>query len=125
MGNLEQTPVDYLITQLTESGHLWITDKPDDVDELSLIIKKAKQMEKEQHQKMVDAFIKNREQTRPLIFENGFVKGFEFGLKCGEEYYDQLAKTQLSDDDFTREYLQKMSNEIYNEAIKSMSDAVI
>jgi predicted helicase len=45
MGNLEQTPVDWLIAQLTESGHLWITDKPDDMDELSLIIKKAKQME--------------------------------------------------------------------------------
>jgi len=46
--NKQQTPVDWLIAQLTESGHLWITDKPDDMDELSLIIKKAKQMEKEQ-----------------------------------------------------------------------------
>ena len=56
----KQTPVDWLIAQLTESGHLWITDKPDDMNELSLIIEKAKQMEKEQ---IVDAFGKERHYT--------------------------------------------------------------
>jgi hypothetical protein len=43
-----KTPIEYLIEKLTESGHLWLTDKPSDMDELVLIIKKAKEMEKQQ-----------------------------------------------------------------------------
>ena len=118
MGNLEQTPVDWLIAQLTESGHLWITDKPDDMDELILIIKKAKEMEQSQFDKMTEAFVKNREQTRPLVFENGFFEGFEYALKSAEDYYDKLSKTKFADDDFTKDYLQEKSNEIYNEKLK-------
>ena len=41
----KQTTIKWLIEQLTESGHLWLTDKPNDMDELNLIIKKAKEME--------------------------------------------------------------------------------
>ena len=43
----KQTAVEWLVEKTTESGHLWLTDKPCDMDELSLIIEKAKQMEKE------------------------------------------------------------------------------
>jgi hypothetical protein len=49
----KQTAIEWLIEKTTESGHLWITDKPDDMDELSLIIEKAKKIEKEQ---IVNAF---------------------------------------------------------------------
>ena len=49
----KQTAIEWLIEKTTESGHLWLTDKPDDMDELSLIIEKAKEMEKEQ---IIDAF---------------------------------------------------------------------
>ena len=42
----KQTAVEWLIEKTTESGHLWITDKPYSMDELSLIIEKAKEMEK-------------------------------------------------------------------------------
>ena len=44
----KQTAVEWLIEKTTESGHLWITDKPYSMDELSLIIEKAKEMEKQQ-----------------------------------------------------------------------------
>ena len=83
------------------------------VNELGLFAK-AKEMEQHQFKKMIEAFIKNREQTRLLVFENGFFAGFYYALKSSEDYYDKLEKTQLADDDFTREYLQEISNEIYN-----------
>jgi hypothetical protein len=83
------------------------------MNELGLFAK-AKEMEQHQFKKMTEAFIKNREQTRPLVFENGFFEGFEYALKSAEDYYDKLAKTKFADDDFTREYLQEKSNEIYN-----------
>jgi hypothetical protein len=83
------------------------------VNELGLFAK-AKEMEQHQFKKMIEAFIKNREQTRLLVFENGFSAGFEYALKSAEDYYDKLEKTQLAEDDFTREYLQEISSEIYN-----------
>lgn len=43
-----KTAVQYVIEKLTESGHLWLTDKPSDMDELALIIKNAKEMENQQ-----------------------------------------------------------------------------
>jgi len=83
------------------------------INELGLF-EKAKQMEQHQFKKMIEAFIKNREQTRLLVFENGFSAGFEYALKSAEDYYDKLEKTQLTEDDFTREYLQEINSEIYN-----------
>ena len=44
----KQTAIEWLIEKTTESGHLWLTDKPYSMDELSLIIEKAKEMEKGQ-----------------------------------------------------------------------------
>lgn len=43
------TAVEWLVEKTTESGHLWLTDKPYGMDELSLIIEAAKQMEEEQN----------------------------------------------------------------------------
>ena len=48
----KQTVVEWLIEKTTESGHLWLTDKPYDMDELDLIIEQAKEMEKEQAERM-------------------------------------------------------------------------
>jgi hypothetical protein len=50
----KQTAIEWLIEKTTESGHLWLTDKPDDMDELSLIIEKAKEIEKEQMVEAID-----------------------------------------------------------------------
>jgi hypothetical protein len=104
----KQTAVDWLIEQLTPS----ISLQQKHIDEFK---EKAKEIEQLQFNKMTEAFIKNREQTRPLVFENGFFAGFYYALKSSEDYYDKLEKTQLADDDFTREYLQEISSLIYNE----------
>ena len=45
---MAQTAVEWLIEKFTDSGHLWITDKPRDMIEISQIIEQAKQIEKEQ-----------------------------------------------------------------------------
>ncbi len=50
----KQTAVEWLIEKTTESGHLWITDKPYSMDELSLIIEKAKEMENQQLKEKYD-----------------------------------------------------------------------
>jgi len=110
LGN-KQTAVDWLIEKLTPS----ISLQQKHIDEYK---KQAKEMEQSQFDKMTETFIKNREQTRPLVFENGFFEGFEYALKSAEDYYEKLAKTKFADDDFTKDYLQEKSNEIYNEKFK-------
>ena len=84
---MKQSAVDWLIEQLTPS----ISLQQKHIDELKA---EAKEMEQRQFDKMTEAFIKNREQTRPLVFENGFFEGFEYALKSAEDYYDKFAKTK-------------------------------
>ena len=50
IGNSDKsiTAVEWFIDAITESGHLWMTDKPNDMLELAKFIEQAKQMEKEQ-----------------------------------------------------------------------------
>jgi hypothetical protein len=103
-----KTAVDWLIEQLTPS----ISLQQKHIDEFKA---KAKEMEQAQFNKMTEKFVKNRDQTRPLVFENGFFAGFEYALKSSEDYYEKLEKTKFADDDFTKDYLQEKSNEIYNE----------
>jgi hypothetical protein len=107
----KQTAVEWLVEQLMPS----ISLQQKHIDDLK---EKAKEMEQRQFDKMTEAFVKNREQTRPLVFENGFFEGFEYALKSAEDYYDKLSKTKFADDDFTKDYLQEKSNEIYNEKLK-------
>jgi hypothetical protein len=102
-----KTAVDWLIEQLTPS----ISLQQKHIDELK---DKAKEMEQGQFNKMTETFVKNREQTRWSDRQIGFSAGFECALKSSEEYYDKLAKTQLSDDDFTKEYLQNECEKICN-----------
>jgi hypothetical protein len=73
----KQTAIEWLIEKTTESGHLWLTDKPYSMDELSLIIEKAKEMEKEQ---IIDAFGKERHYTN----NDGYHK-----IRNSEQYYNE------------------------------------
>jgi hypothetical protein len=76
----KQTAIEWLIEKTTESGHLWLTDKPYSMDELSLIIEKAKEMEKEQ---IIDAYDKG-----------------EFNQGCNEDakqYYNETYESKESD----------------------------
>lgn len=74
----QQTALEWFIEKTTESGYLWLTDKPNDVIELTEIIKQAKAMEKEQITKAVD---------------RGYDEGCKFPedmtLKNAEQYYNE------------------------------------
>ena len=59
----KQTAIEWLVEKTTESGHLWLTDKPYSMDELSLIIEKAKAMEKKQIKDAYLEGIKNYDPT--------------------------------------------------------------
>jgi hypothetical protein len=78
--------------------------------------KQAREMDEIRNSKITEAIIKNREQTRPLIFENGFLSGFEFGLKHSDEYYTELEKSSLPEDEFTRQYLTEKSKDAYEQS---------
>ena len=108
-----KTAVEWLIEQILE---IPLEDATNEAHLKSHINKvtvfdKALEMEKNAHKNLITKFIKNREETRPLIFENGFVKGFDEGMKHSEEFWNELQKTELDEEDFTRKYLQEKCNE--------------
>lgn len=102
-----KTAVEYIIDELSSRFDIVRNNLPYMQD----VVKKAKEMEQNGYQNLINKFIKNREHTRPLIFENGFVKGFEEGTKYSEEFWNELQKTNLDEEDFTRQYLQDKCNE--------------
>jgi hypothetical protein len=70
----KQTAIEWLIEKTTESGHLWLTDKPYSMDELSLIIEKAKEMEKEQ---IVNAWIATDNELQRMAAEQYYNETFK------------------------------------------------
>jgi len=67
------------------------------------------EMEKKQRIKdkleLSASWAKSREQTRETAMHIGFAKGFMSGLECHEDYYEELNRTQLDEDEFTRNYI--------------------
>jgi hypothetical protein len=67
------------------------------------------EMEKKQRIKdkleLSASWAKSREQTRETAMHIGFAKGFMSGLECYEDYYEELNRTQLDEDEFTRNYI--------------------
>lgn len=102
-----KTAVEYIINEFSSRFDIVSNNLPYMQD----VVEKAKEMEQNGYQNLINTFIKNREETRPLIFENGFVKGFEEGAKHSEEFWNKLQETELDEEDFTREYLQEKCNQ--------------
>jgi hypothetical protein len=46
-----------------------------------------------------------REQTRESAMHIGFAQGFMSGIQCHEDYYEELNRTNLDEDEFTRNYI--------------------
>ena len=70
----KQTAIEWLIEKTTESGHLWLTDKPYSMDELSLIIEKAKEIEKQQ---MADAFYAPANEAESNNFDEYYTQKYK------------------------------------------------
>ncbi len=75
------------------------------MQDLSKEFQQAKDMERAQQEKLLASWAKSREQTRETAMHIGFAKGFMSGLECSEDYYEELNRTQLDEDEFTRNYI--------------------
>jgi peptide methionine sulfoxide reductase MsrA len=109
--NKQQTAIEWFIEQLEEKGDLRETPSIRniqlniDTSDYMELKQQAKEMEKEQQEKLSASWAKSREQTREIAMHIGFAKGFMSGLECHEDYYEELNKTQLDEDEFTRNYI--------------------
>ena len=59
-----------------------------------------------------------REHTRDTAMHIGFTIGFESGILCYEDYYEELDKSEMDEDEFRSKYIseiKKTFNKIYNE----------
>jgi hypothetical protein len=102
-----QTAVDQLMSNLL--GFIHDGHHPEVLE----FYKKAKDLEKDQEQKFSASWAKSREQTRETSMHIGFARGFMSGLQCYEDYYQELEKTDLDEDEFTRNYITDAFEEAY------------
>jgi pantothenate kinase len=77
------------------------------------LLEQAKEMEKQQAERLSASWAKSREQTRETAMHIGFAKGFMSGLECHEDYYEELNRTQLEEDEFMRNYITDRFEETY------------
>jgi len=94
----QKTVVDSIIEFMKENQYFIGND-------LYKFLKQAKEMEKEQQEKLSASWAKSREQTREAAMHIGFTRGFMSGIDCYEDYYEELNRTQLEEDEFTRNYI--------------------
>jgi len=100
MSNNEQSSIELFAKELAEQGLLATRDY-----ENLLAYQKAKAMLKKEQEQLIARWAKLREQTRETSMHIGFAKGFRSGLECHEDYYQELDKTDLTEDEFTRNYI--------------------
>lgn len=59
-----------------------------------------------------EKWAKSREQTRKASIHIGFARGFECGLNYYLDYYEELDKTDLDEDEFNRKYIVERLEEL-------------
>ena len=75
---VKQTAIEWFIEKVTDSGHLWMTDKPSDMLELAQFIEQAKEIEKRQ-------------------INNAYLKGLDDrSVDKYREYYNEIYGTTNS-----------------------------
>ena len=83
------------------------------VAEFMPLLEQAKEMERSQTAQLSASWAKSREQTKETALHIGFAAGFDSGLKCSEDYYEELEKTDLDEDEFSRDYILKEFEDFY------------
>ncbi len=83
------------------------------VAEFMPLLEQAKEMEQSQTAQLSASWAKSREQTKETALNIGFAAGFDSGLKCSEDYYEELEKTDLDEDEFSRDYILKEFEDFY------------
>jgi hypothetical protein len=102
MSNNKQSRVDAIIKFMKENQYFIGND-------LYEFFEQAKEIETKERIKnnleLSASLAKRREQTRESAMHIGFAQGFMSGLKCHEDYYEELNRTNLDEDEFTRNYI--------------------
>jgi predicted phage tail protein len=113
MSNNKQSSIEWLVSQLKISTY-WNNL----ISELELmecgeidILEQAKAMHKDEVESLNARWAKSREQTKDVALSIGVKIGFELALQHYEDYYEQLDKTDLYEDDFMRDYISKIDKQ--------------
>jgi hypothetical protein len=75
------------------------------------LFQQAKAMHKDEIESLNARWAKSREQTKDVALSIGVKIGFELALQHYEDYYEQLDKTDLDEDDFMRDYISKIDKQ--------------
>jgi hypothetical protein len=106
--------VEQLVISLYEKGLLTV-----DAGGMQELLEEYKEIEKKQRIKnnleWVGSMAKRREQARETAMHIGFAKGFDCALKCQEDFYKGLEETDLSEDEFMRNYIVDEFEKAYKE----------
>jgi flagellar biosynthesis/type III secretory pathway protein FliH len=114
--NKQQTSVEWQFEQLFNSFEKFNNGEYTFDEYLSHNLKvreQAKEMEQSQTAQLSASWAKSREQTKETALHIGFAAGFDSGLKCSEDYYEELEKTDLDEDEFSRDYILKEFEDFY------------
>jgi hypothetical protein len=82
------------------------------------LLEQAKAMHREEQERLSLNWATLREHTRDTAMHIGFTIGFESGILCYEDYYEELDKSEMDEDEFRSKYIseiKKTFNKIYNE----------
>lgn len=106
--NKSQSSVELFAIALYEKGFLQGNE-----DEINDLLNSYKSIHKLELEQLSAGWTKLREQTRETSMHIGFARGFECGIQCFEDYHEELDKTDLDEDEFTRNYVTGRFEETY------------
>lgn len=107
--NKSQSSVELFAIALYEKGFL-----QGNGDEINDLLNSYKSIHKLELEELSAGWSKLREQTRETAMHIGFARGFECGIQCFEDYYQELDKTDMNEDEFTRNYITDRFEETYD-----------
>jgi hypothetical protein len=114
--NKQQTSVEWYDNEIGKLFNQFIIDKINIYEFRTKkfeLLEQAKEMEQSQTAQLSASWAKSREQTKETALHIGFAAGFDSGLKCSEGYYEELEKTDLDEDEFSRDYILKEFEDFY------------
>lgn len=113
MSNEKLNSVEWIFQQLRKNENIrWRGTHIEELEE------QAKAMYKEEQEQLSLNWATLREHTRDTAMHIGFTIGFESGILCYEDYYEELDKSDMDEDEFRSKYIsgiEKTFNKRYNE----------
>ena len=112
----QSNSIGWLFDELEKAGKDWQSNAIDGLQYTGRkyqILELCRSMHNEEQAKISAGWAKLREQTRETAMHIGFARGFNDALMCYEDYYNKLDETNLTEDDFTTDYIVDRFEEIY------------